>query len=122
MMQQKGTAGCPLGLMTSGSVWKFEIIAHLLSGTKRFGELQRLMPQTSRQSLTLQLRELEQTGVLRRQVYPQVPPKVEYSLTELGRSSEPLIRQMQAWYAGYIAQNSIKDQVIEKEQAQGNLL
>ena len=105
MEQQKKKEGCPLGVMTPGAVCKFEIIAHLLSGTRRFGELQRLMPQISRQMLTLQLRELEQAGVLHRQVYAQVPPKVEYSLTDMGRSSEPLIRQMQSWYEWYRTQH-----------------
>lgn len=108
MMQQRKTVGCPLGVMTPGTVWKFEIISHLLGGTKRFGELQRLMPETSRQALTLQLRELEQAGVIHREVYPQIPPRVEYSLTELGRGSEPVIRQMQSWYEWYTAQNSIE--------------
>lgn len=108
MIQQKKKTGCPFGVMTTGTVYKFEIIAHLLGGTKRFGELQRLMPQTSRQMLTLQLRELEQVGVLHRQVYAQVPPKVEYSLTELGRSSEPLIRQMQSWHEWYSTRNTTR--------------
>lgn len=71
---------------------------HLLSGTKRFGELQRLIPQASRQMLTVQLRELEQMGLLHRQVYAQTPPKVEYSLTELGHSLEPVLQQMHLWW------------------------
>ena len=74
-----------------------QICYHLLSGTKRFGELQRLIPQASRQMLTMHLRELEQMGVLHRQVYKQMPPKVEYSLTEKGWSSEPMLRQINAW-------------------------
>ena len=66
----------------------------LLSGTKRFGELRRLIPDATQQLLTVQLRELEQMGALHRQVYAQVPPKVEYSLTELGRSLEPIVLQI----------------------------
>jgi DNA-binding HxlR family transcriptional regulator len=73
----------------------------LLSGTKRFGEVQRLLPEVSRQMLTIQLRELEQIGLLRRQVYVQVPPKVEYSLTEVGWSLEPLLRQTETWGKWY---------------------
>jgi DNA-binding HxlR family transcriptional regulator len=69
----------------------------LLGGTRRFGELQRLIPEASRQMLTLQLRDLEQMGMVHRQAYAQVPPKVEYSLTELGRSFEPNLRQFNAW-------------------------
>jgi DNA-binding HxlR family transcriptional regulator len=74
-----------------------QIWYHLLSGTKRFGELQRLIPEASRQMLTMQLRDLEQLGVVYRQVYAQMPPKVEYSLTEPGRSAEPMIRQFNMW-------------------------
>jgi DNA-binding HxlR family transcriptional regulator len=94
-------------LVIFGGKWKFWIWYHLLSGTKRFGELQRLLPQASRQMLTIQLRELEQMGVLRRQAYVQVPPKVEYSLTELGRTSEPVLRQMYAWGRWYCDQISL---------------
>jgi DNA-binding HxlR family transcriptional regulator len=77
--------------------WQLQIIYHLLNGTRRFGELQRLIPDASRQMLTLQLRELEQLGMLHREAYDQVPPKVEYSLTELGCSFEPVLRQFLAW-------------------------
>jgi len=76
---------------------KLRIGYQLLSGTKRFGELQRLIPEASRQMLTIQLRELEQMGMLHREVYTQVPPKVEYSLTELGWGLEPMLRQLNAW-------------------------
>lgn len=76
---------------------KLQIGFHLLSGPKRFGELQRLIPEASRQMLTLQLRDLEQLGLLHREVYAQVPPKVEYSLTEVGRATEPALRQLNAW-------------------------
>src|SRR2546423_846527 len=93
MTRQKKTMICPLGGVGRGGKWKFWIWYHLLSGTKRFSDLQRLMPQISRQILTMQLRELEQMGTLRRQVYVQVSPKVEYSLTELGWSMEPMVRQ-----------------------------
>lgn len=76
---------------------KLQIWYHLLSGTKRFGELQRLIPGASRQMLTMQLRDLEQMGIIQRQAYAQMPPKVEYSLTELGRGSELVLRQLNAW-------------------------
>src|SRR6266849_5114615 len=97
MTRQKKTTLCPLGGVGVGGKWKFWIWYHLLSGTKRFGELRRLIPQASRQMLTIQLRELEQMGFLHRQAYVQGAPKVEYSLTELGRKSEPTLRQMYAW-------------------------
>ncbi|MBV9231107.1 MAG: winged helix-turn-helix transcriptional regulator [Chloroflexi bacterium] len=104
MTRQKKTATCPLGVMSVGGKWKMQIGYHLLSGTKRFGELQRLIPGASRQMLTMQLRELEQMGLLHRQAYEQMPPKVEYSLTELGRSLEPVLRQMHAWGEWYSEQ------------------
>ena len=95
--QQKKATRCPAGIITVGGRLKLRVWYHLLDGTKRFGELQRLIPDASRQMLTLQLRELEQMGVLHRQAYEQMPPKVEYSLTELGRSFEPTIRQFNAF-------------------------
>lgn len=101
MSRQKKTVLCPFGGVGVGGKWKFWIWYHLLSGTKRFGELQRLIPQASRQMLTIQLRELEQMGFLHRQVYAQSVPKVEYSLTELGWKLEPTIRQMYAWGQWY---------------------
>jgi DNA-binding HxlR family transcriptional regulator len=97
MRQQKKAWGCPTGWMTLAGKCQLQIVAHLLSGTKRFGELQRLMPWTTRQTLTAQLRELERRGVLSRQVYAQEPPKVEYSLTERGQNLEPMLRQMRLW-------------------------
>jgi DNA-binding HxlR family transcriptional regulator len=96
MAQQKPTK-CPAGIFSVGGRLKLRIGYHLLSGPKRFGELQRLFPEFSRQMLTIQLRELEHTGMLHRQVYAQVPPKVEYSLTEQGWCSEPVLRQLNAW-------------------------
>jgi DNA-binding HxlR family transcriptional regulator len=93
MTQQKATR-CPAGIFTLGGRWKFLIVYHLLGGTRRFGELQRLIPEASRQMLTLQLRDLEKLGLIHRQIYDQQPPKVEYSLTERGRSLEPALHQL----------------------------
>jgi len=86
------------------------IVFYLLGGTKRFSELRRLLPQATQQMLTMQLRELEQAGILHRQVYAQVPPKVEYSLTDLGRSIEPVLRQMCRWGEWYSEQMGIESQ------------
>src|SRR5215467_752175 len=97
MTRQKKVTKCPLGIVSVGGRLKLQISYHLLSGTKRFGELQRLIPEASRQMLTMQLRELERAGVLHRQIYVQMPPKVEYSLTKQGWSSEPVLRQFNAW-------------------------
>lgn len=97
MTQQKKATRCPAGIVTVGGRLKLQIWYHLLSGTKRFGELQRLIPEASRQMLTMHLRELEQMGILHRQVYVQMPPKVEYSLTEKGWRGEPVLRRFNAW-------------------------
>lgn len=101
MARLKKTDLCPLGGVGVGGKWKFWIWFHLLSGTKRFGELQRLIPEASRQMLTIQLRELEQMGFIRRKVYIQRSPKVEYSLTASGWSLEPVLREMYEWGKWY---------------------
>lgn len=101
MPRPKKTALCPLGGVGVGGKWMFWACYHLLSGPKRFGELRRLIPEASRQMLTIQLRELEQMGVLHRQVYTQRAPKVEYSLTKLGWSLEPALRQLHTWGSWY---------------------
>jgi DNA-binding HxlR family transcriptional regulator len=110
MKLQQKTVVCPVDatLATIGGKWKPLIVWYLLSGTKRFGELRRLIPGATQQMLTMQLRELEQAGVLHRKVYAQVPPKVEYSLTDLGRSLEPVLYQMAAWGEWYCQQNGIE--------------
>jgi DNA-binding HxlR family transcriptional regulator len=77
--------------------WKGVILYHLLAATLRFNELRRLMPHVTQRMLTNQLRELEADGFVARKVYAEVPPKVEYSLTERGRSLEPVILALKAW-------------------------
>lgn len=90
---------CPIEatLDIVGGKWKVLILFYVMQGTVRFGELQRLIPKITQRMLTLQLRELEEDGVIHREVYRQVPPKVEYSLTEFGRSLEPLLLLMRDW-------------------------
>jgi DNA-binding HxlR family transcriptional regulator len=80
-----------------GGKWKSVIIYHLLTGTKRFGELRRLLPDITQRMLTLHLRALEQDGIVHRQVYPEVPPRVEYSLTSFGETLLPVLRIIEAW-------------------------
>ncbi len=80
-----------------GGKWKGIALYHLLSGTKRFNQLRKLIPSASQRMLTKQLRELEAHGLLKRTVYPVVPPKVEYSLTELGLTLEPVLLGLKAW-------------------------
>lgn len=92
---------CPIEatLDIVGGKWKVLILFYLMQGTVRFGEFQRLIPKITQRMLTLQLRELEEDGVIHREVYRQVPPKVEYSLTEFGKSLEPLLLLMRDWGA-----------------------
>src|SRR5262245_40889599 len=104
MPRQKKTTICPLGGAGVGGKWMFWTMYYLLSGPRRFGELQRLMPQASRQMLTLQLRQLDRLGVIYRRIYIQMPLKVEYSLTALGWSQEPILRRLYEWGEWYSAQ------------------
>lgn len=85
----------------AGGKWKPLIIHYLLSGTKRFGELKRLIGGVTQRSLTLQLRELETNGIINRTVFDEMPPKVEYNLTEKGKSLSPLLIAMKMWGEEY---------------------
>lgn len=80
-----------------GGKWKGVALYHLLSGKKRFNELRRLIPSVSQRMLTRQLRDLENDGLISRTVYPVVPPKVEYELTKLGYTLEPLLQHLRDW-------------------------
>ncbi|HYW09870.1 MAG TPA: helix-turn-helix domain-containing protein, partial [Longimicrobium sp.] len=85
-----------------GGKWKPIIIHYLLERTHRFGELRRRIPSATQQMLTLQLREMERDGLVHREVYREVPPRVEYSLTPLGRRLEPLLQEMIRWGEVYL--------------------
>jgi DNA-binding HxlR family transcriptional regulator len=87
-----------------GGKWKAVILYYLSKGPKRFNELRRLLPEVTQRMLTLQLRELEQDGIVHREIYKEVPPKVEYSLTEFGASLGPIIVQMLDWGEHYMEQ------------------
>lgn len=80
-----------------GGKWKPIILYYLKEGTKRFAELARYIPQASGKVLTAQLRELERDGIIRRKIFPTVPPKVEYSLTVLGKSLRPVLEALADW-------------------------
>lgn len=97
------TVSCPVEttLAVIHGRWKVLIIHYLIDGTKRFGELHRALSGISHRTLSQQLREMEADGLIRRKVYPQVPPKVEYSLTPLGESLKPVLDAMHEWGAAY---------------------
>ncbi len=80
-----------------GGKWKPLILFYLESGTRRFGELRRLIPEATKKMLTQKLRELERDQIVRRKVYAEVPPRVEYSLTRHGESLSPILKQMSRW-------------------------
>lgn len=103
LKRQDSKSGCAVEVTLSviGGVWKPVILFHLLSGKKRFMELTRLIPNATQRMLTLQLRELEEDGVIVRHVYPQVPPKVEYALTPLGKSLAPVLISLREWGESY---------------------
>jgi DNA-binding HxlR family transcriptional regulator len=84
-----------------GGKWKGVLLYHLISGTKRFNELRRLCPGITQRMLSMQLRELERDGLVHREVYPQVPQKVEYSLTEWARGLESGLLSIKHWGEGY---------------------
>ena len=90
---------CPVEttLMLIGDKWKVLILRDLLPGTKRFGELKKSIGSVSQKVLTAQLRDMEENGLVSRKVYAEVPPKVEYSLTELGQSLKPILDSMWNW-------------------------
>lgn len=81
--------------------WKVLILRDLIPGTKRFGELKKSIGNVSQKVLTAQLRQMEDSGLLTRTVYPEVPPRVEYTLTDLGRSLKPILDAMWTWGENY---------------------
>lgn len=90
---------CPVEITLSliGDKWKVLIMRDLFTGTKRFGELKKSLNGISQKVLTSNLRNMEDNGIVSRVVYAEVPPRVEYSLTELGLSMEPILKSMESW-------------------------
>ena len=102
-MEKQQLPACPVEttLTLISDKWKVLILRDLLPGTKRFGELKKSIGHVSQKVLTAQLRQMEQSGLLTRTVYPEVPPRVEYSLTELGYSLKPILDAMSMWGENY---------------------
>lgn len=95
--KEKRKSPATITLQVIGGKWKVLVLYELFSGVKRFSELSRLLSGVTQKMLTQQLRELEQDGLIRREIYPQIPPKVEYSLTPLGASLKPIVDAMCDW-------------------------
>lgn len=100
---KKELPACPVEttLTLIGDKWKVLILHDLMPGTKRFGELKKSVGNVSQKVLTAQLRAMEESGLVNRKVYAEVPPRVEYSLTELGKSLKPILDSMRAWGEAY---------------------
>lgn len=107
-MEAKVLPACPVEttLTLISDKWKVLIIRDLLPGTKRFGELKKSTGSVSQKVLTSQLRQMEESGLLIRTVFPEVPPRVEYTLTELGQSLKPVLDAMWSWGEEYKAKNA----------------
>ena len=99
---------CPVEttLTLIGDKWKVLILRDLMPGTKRFGELKKSIGSVSQKVLTAQLRDMEQNGLVHREVFAEVPPRGEYSLTELGRSLKPILDAMWNWGEEFKARNA----------------
>lgn len=102
-MLKKDLPACPveLILLLISNKWKILIIRDLLEGTKRFSELKKSITNISQKVLTSNLREMEENELLTRKVYPEVPPRVEYTLTDIGYSLKPLLDDMDKWGTWY---------------------
>ena len=107
MQPIKEWPACPVEttLMLIGDKWKILILRDLLTGTKRFGELKKSIGHVSQKVLTAQLRDMEANGLVHRKVYEEVPPRVEYSLKELGQSQKQITDDNGAWGEKYQAKN-----------------
>ncbi len=107
MLTKEELPFCPVATTVDliGNKWKLLIMRELLTGTKRFNEIHRLVGGISQKVLTENLRKMESDGIVKREVFPEVPPRVEYSLTDIGDSLRPVINSMSDWGTDYIKNN-----------------
>ena len=103
MCTKKELPACPVEttLTMISDKWKVLILRDLLTGTKRFGELKKSLTGVSQKVLTSQLREMEENGLVERKAYPEVPPRVEYALSDLGETLRPVFSALESWGNGY---------------------
>ena len=115
-------SNCPVKLTASiiGGKWKPTLLFHLEGRTRRFCELQRLIPGLTKKMLTQHLRELERDGIVHRKVYAEVPPRVEYSLTRHGESLKPILKLMSAWGNRHRARYGMPAAHTQKAEAPSN--
>lgn len=107
-LMERELPACPVEttLLMISDKWKVLILRDLLNGTMRFSELRRSVGNVSQKVLTANLRQMERDGLVHREVYPEVPPRVEYSLTETGRTLQPIIEAMKDWGTQYKAEHA----------------
>ena len=110
MLTKEELPFCPVATTVDliGNKWKLLIMRELLTGTKRFNEMHRFVDGISQKVLTENLRKMESDGIVKREVFPEVPPRVEYSLTDLGDSLRPIINSMSDWGTDYIKNNLLE--------------
>ena len=103
MIKKENLPECPVATTVQliGSKWKLLILRDLLTGKKRYNELKRSLPDISQKVLTASLKSMVNDGLVIRTAYPEVPPRVEYSLSELGESMRPVIQSMETWGSYY---------------------
>lgn len=117
MLTKEGMPACPVATTVQliGSKWKLLILRNLLARPWRFNELRKSLEGISQKVLTDSLRSMEEDGLVTRTVYPEVPPRVEYSLSPLGESMRPIIQAMEQWGAQYKAAKAREQQGLSAE-------
>ena len=103
MLTKEELPSCPVATTVQliGNKWKLLILRNLLANTQRFNEIHKTIPGISQKVLTENLRSMEEDGIITRTVYAEVPPRVEYSLSDLGKTMRPIIKAMEIWGTGY---------------------
>lgn len=103
MLTKEELPACPVATTVQliGNKWKLLILRNLLAGTQRFNEIRKTIPGISQKVLTENLRSMEEDGIITRTVYAEVPPRVEYSLSDLGKTMRPIIKAMEVWGTNY---------------------